>query len=307
MKSTSPSTFVSALAVFGLAVAPAVAHAQACCTNTSVLFPVRVQRGDTAVLGLSVNGRGETGGYDTKGSWAGAPNGTRDVSFEQRILAAVRPWRDLQFSLGLPFVESYRASPGISEGGGGIGDLMAGARYDFIDVQNANGLPGLAVLAGITAPTGTAVDQAHHLLATDATGQGAWQGSMGVASDYIIGERIVLELTGAVTGRLARKVGDVQEQLAPLFTAAFAAAYVFEELQVVALTLAYSAEPDATIDGHSIQGSARRTTTFGVFAAVPLPERFRLQATLGADVPVVGLGQGQTTGVSLTVMALKLW
>ncbi len=307
MKRILRSRFASALAVAALTLAPALVHAQACCANTSVLFPVRVQRGDTAVAAISVFGRGETGSFDSRSGWATSPSGTRDLSFEQHLLAAVRPWRAFQASLNLPFVENYRASSGLSEGGGGVGDLQLGARYDLFDAMANDGWPGLAVLAGGVLPTGTPVDRAGHPLATDATGQGAWQGALGLAAEYVLEDRWVLELTGSVTGRLPRRVGTVREQLAPLFSTALAAAYVFSELQVLALTLAYSAEPDATIDGVQVKDTARRTTTLGLFAAIPLPERFRLQATVGADLPVGGLGQGQSTGLSLSVMALRMW
>ncbi len=45
--------------------------------------------------------------------------------------------------------------------GGGIGDINASGRYDFIGRASRFTCPGIALLAGVTAPTGTAPESVH--------------------------------------------------------------------------------------------------------------------------------------------------
>src|SRR5258708_36289145 len=99
------------------------AQAQACCVSTSALFPARLGGRDLAGVGVMLTARDELGSFDATGAFVPSPSRDHEAGFEQRLLAAVQPVRDLQVSLSLPFVETFRATPGLSEGGGGIGDV----------------------------------------------------------------------------------------------------------------------------------------------------------------------------------------
>jgi hypothetical protein len=283
------------------------AHAQACCVSTSALFPARLTGNEIAGVGLLLTARGELGSFDGNGAFVPAPSRAHEAAFEQRLVAALQPLRDLQLDLALPFVETYRAASGLSEAGGGVGDLSFGARYDFLYAGNSHHLPGFAALAAMTAPTGTPVELARKPMATDATGQGMWQGALGGALEYDATANIVLELFGQVAFRTRRQVGGVNEQLAPQGLVAAAVAYVFEGLQVLALTASMQLEGDAWINGERVSGSARRVTSLGVFAAWPLPQAFTLQATLLGDLPIPELGQGQPAGLGFTAAVIKRW
>jgi hypothetical protein len=305
MSSSLRSTFRS-VALVALLLA-ARAHAQACCVSTSALFPARLSGRDIAGVGLMVTARGELGSFDGSGAFVPSPSRDHEAGFEQRLLAAVQPLHDLQVSLALPFVETFRATPGLSESGGGLGDVSFGARYDFLSAGNERHLPGIAALAAVTAPTGTPVDLAHKPMATDATGQGAWQGALGAAFEYDVNENIVLELFGQLGFRAPRQVGTVREQLAPQGVVSTAAAYVFEKLQVLALTATFTLEGDATINGAHVPYSGRRATTLALFGSLPLPESFTLQATLAGELPIPALGQGQPAGLGFTAALIKRW
>jgi hypothetical protein len=302
MSSCLRSTFLSLALLLA-----ARAHAQACCVSTSALFPARLSGHDIAGVGVLLTARDTLGSFDGSGTYVRAPSRDTEADFQQLLVAAVQPVHDLQVSLALPFVETYRATPGLSEGGGGVGDLSFGARYDFLYAGNEHHLPGIAVLAAVTAPTGVPVEAAHHALATDATGTGVWQGALGAALEYDVNDSIVLELFGQLALRAPREVGGVHEQLAPQGTVSAAAAYVFTGLQVLALLATFSAEGDASINGERVENSARRATALGLFGSWPLPAGFTVQATVSGELPLNALGQGQPAGVGLTAAVIKRW
>src|SRR5205823_881775 len=116
------------------------------------------------------------------------------------------------------------------------GDVQLSARGLAWDPGGWYPLPGVSVLASVTAPTGVAADQAHHLLATDSTGQGTWQLGGGLALEEWVGPHLVIELTTSLAGRLPRAVGRVRSQLALQLFLGAAAAWVFDGNQVLALT-----------------------------------------------------------------------
>jgi hypothetical protein len=306
MSSSLHSTFRSGALLLALVIG-ARAHAQACCVSPSALFPARLGAGELAGVGLLLTARGELGSFDGSGTFVPSPARAREAGFEQRLVAAVQPLRNLQVNLALPFVETYRAASGLTEAGGGVGDLSFGARYDFLYADNPHRLPGFALLAAMTAPTGTPVELAHKPMATDATGQGMWQGAVGGTLDYEATPNLLLELFGQVAFRARRQVGGVSEQLAPQGLIAAAAAYVFEGLQVLALTASVQLEGDAWINGERVSGSARRVTSLGIFGAWPLPAGFTVQATLAGDLPISAFGQGQPAGLGVTVAVIKRW
>jgi hypothetical protein len=305
MSSSLRSTFLE-LAVLALLLAGR-AHAQACCVSTSALFPARLGGNDIAGVGIMLTARDELGSFDGTGVFIPSPSHDHEAGFEQRLVGAFQPVRDFQLGVAVPFVETYRSTASLSEGGGGIGDLAFGARYDFLYAGNAHHLPGVAALASVTAPTGTPVEGARKPMATDATGTGAWQGAFGAAFEYDVNENIVLELFGQLALRAPRQVGSVNEQLAPQGLVSTAVAYVFAQSQVLALTATFAFEGDASINGATVPYSSRRATTLALFGGLPLPQGFTLQATVAGDLPIRSLGQGQPVGIGLTASVIKRW
>jgi hypothetical protein len=99
----------------------------------------------------------------------------------------------------------------------------------------------------------------------------------------------------------------VNEQLAPQGWVSAAAAYVFPESQVLALTATFAFEGDASINGERVPYSSRRATTLALFGGLPLPHGFTLQGTLAGDLPIRALGQGQPVGIGLTATVIKRW
>jgi hypothetical protein len=247
------------------------------------------------------------GSFDDGGRYTGAASsGTSEIDFEQDLFGAVRFLRRGQVALLLPFVATRRSEQGPSELGGGLGDINASARYDLFLAGQSRVLPGVAVLAGVTAPTGTPPDKAHNKLATDATGVGAWQANGGVALEQIYGAWL-FNVTELVAWRAPRTVQTVDESLGLQFVTLVGGAYSFRDESSVALFGSYTVEGQATVDGVPQQGSARRVALVALSGAHPLWRSWRLQGGLYVNPPLSGLGRNQTATYGLTFTLIRSW
>ena len=303
------STFVERLAAITVLVGwSAHANAQACCAGTGAVTPGRLALHEVALVGVQLKGAAELGSFDARGQYEKAPVGASELNLEQDLFGAIRFLDRAQLALLVPFVETRRTNRAASEFGGGLGDLNLSLRYDFTLAGASRSVPGIAALSGITFPTGTPPD-AEDLrpLATDATGIGAFQGSLGLAVEQVFGAWLV-SATGLVAVRSARNVTTggvtVHERLAPQWTALGAVAYVLPSEAAIALSISYATEGNAVIDGAEAAGSGRRMTTGTLGGLLPLSDSWRLQGALFANPPFSDTSRNQTgfCGLSFTVV-----
>ena len=171
-----------------LACVPARAWAQACCAGGSAVTPGRLEVHEDALVGVQLKASSMIGSYDTGGAFAVPGAGEAEQDFEEDLIGAVRVLRRGQVALLVPFAETRRAdSLDGGQIGGGVGDINVSARYDFVVAGESRSVPGIALLGGITFPTGKPTEQATPPLQVDATGIGAYQANAGflsvVASD----------------------------------------------------------------------------------------------------------------------------
>lgn len=279
------------------------ARAQACCAGAGVFAPARLKLGEDALAGVQLKARDALGSLDPHGTWVANPSGTSELDFEQDLLGTFRPFGDLQLGFSVPLVETHRAVPSTSETGWGLGDVALNARYELIP-PNSNNLPGFAILAGASLPTGRAIEDAKNPLATDATGLGSAQLSLGLDVERALG-RWLVDGSALITQRLARTVGEVHERLGLAGSAFAAGGYAFRHERALALFASATFEGRATINGQTVPDSSRLLTTVGLSGGTPLPEGFRLQARLYADLPA--LGRNQTAGPGAALVASRAW
>jgi hypothetical protein len=285
---------------------PGHALAQACCAGPSALTPARLGIHEDAALGLILKGTGILGSWDGQRNYAGQAPGTAEFDAEADLVGTLRVLTNAQVTLLVPFLKTYRHASGISEWGGGIGDINLAGRYDFTHAGEFTILPGIALLGGVTFPTGRAPESASNLLATDATGIGAFQFTGGLALEQSFGHFLV-NLTGLVAWRTPRSVGGVSEALGVQFQGLFGLGYVFDNEASIALSFGYVAELDAVINGQATPNSGRALPTVGVSGSLPLGESWRLQGGLNYNPPISGLGRNQTAGFGFTLSILRTW
>jgi hypothetical protein len=293
------------------------AWGQACCAGAGALTPGRLSMHEDALVGMQLRGATTLGTFDDGARYASVSSGNpsdpyRENDFEEDVFGAVRLLRDGQVALLVPFVQTYRHAGGLTEFGGGIGDVNLSARYDFYLAGQSRFIPGVALLAGVTAPTGTPPDaqDPKKPLGTNATGVGAWQGNAGAALEQIYGPWL-FNVTEIVAWRAARTadIGGISENesLAPQFTTLVGTAYTFNNDASVALFGSYTLEGTATLNGGPAPDSAKRVALLSISGVYPLTDRFRLRASLFLNPPISGLGQNQTATTGLTLGLVWGW
>jgi hypothetical protein len=289
------------------------AHGQACCAGAGALTPGRLQLHEDALVGTQLHAATVLGSFDDGGHYSPVGAHSSEVDYEEDLFGAVRFLRRGQVALLVPFVETHRKELGLGEFGGGVGDVNFSARYDFIRSGESLYVPGVAVLAGITAPTGTPPDHqnANKPLGTNATGIGAWQGNVGLAIEQTYGAWLfnVTELLAFRARRTADLGGGVTESetLAPQFVTLLGSAYTFRNDASVALFGSYTFEGTATLDGAPAPDSARRIMLVSVSGAYPVTDRLRAQASFFLNPPISGFGLNQTSTTGLTLTVLWGW
>jgi hypothetical protein len=287
------------------------AHGQACCAGTGAVTPGRLSLHEDALVGIQTKAGLMPGSYDSRGNYVASPAGAYELDLEQDLLGALRVLERGQVSLLVPAVETRRTSLGRSEVGGGLGDINANVRYDFLLAGRSRVVPGVAALGGVTFPTGTPPD-APGLgpLATGATGIGAYQINVGVAAEQTFGPWLV-NATIIAAQRTARTVGSgaiaVHESLGVQWTALAAVAYTFDSDAAVAISASEVAEGDAVINDADSPGSGRRLATVTISGVLPLNDDFRLQGALFDNPPIAVLGENLTADVGLLITVLRAW
>ncbi|HEY1547479.1 MAG TPA: hypothetical protein VGG28_06655 [Kofleriaceae bacterium] len=271
------------------------------------MTPGRLALHEDALVGIDARVTGAYGSFDPTGTFVATPSGASETDFEEDAFAAIR-WLDRgQAALLVPLVETRRTTPGESEFGGGIGDINLSARYDFIGGTEARYVPGIALLVGITFPTGTPPESAQKPLATDATGVGAYQGNLGISFEKTIGPWLV-GLTGIVAKRTTRTSEGVTEALASQWTALAVAAYTFSSEAAIAASASFTAEGNASIDGMVEPETRRRLVAVSVSGLYPLSDHLRLQGALTFDPPASTFGINQpSAGIGATLTAIYAW
>ena len=272
--------------------APRDALAQACCVGTGLVTPARLRVFEDYGAGVQTHVRSVMGSFDAGGNYVASPPGDDEIDLGQDFFAAARVGAHFQASLKLPLAETGRRATGVSTWGGGLGDVTANARYDLTFAGDRPWWPGIALLAGLSVPTGRTVEDSGD--PAGATGIGSFEGNVGLAVEQVMGRSFVLA-TGFVAQQTSRTVGTITQSFGARFTGLVAGGYAFaSELTLGGFVLA-------------THRSDQSMVTAGAAAAWPVNDLWRLQGTLSADLPFSGWGRQQPTGAGLTVSLLRVW
>ncbi len=275
---------------------------------------------DDALVGIQAKAGVVTSSFDVDGRTIASPPGAGELDLEQDVFGALRVLEKGQVSLLVPVVETWRQSLGrtaggargdIDEAGGGLGDINANVRYDFLLAGTSRVIPGFAALGGVTFPTGTPADASGlGPLATGATGIGAYQINLGLAVEQTFGPWLV-NVTGLVAQRTSRSFGSGQNQLSetlgPQWTALAAIAYTFENDAALALSASEVIEGDATINGADEPRSGHRLFAVAVSGLLPVATHYHLQGSLSDNPPIPVLSANQPADLTLAVAVVRTW
>jgi hypothetical protein len=320
------STFRKRLVVatgVAFALASAIAKragAQACCAGSGALTPGRLALHEDALVGVELHAATVFGSYQGA-AYAPQTGGSSEYDFEEDLFGALRVFRRGQIALLLPLVETRRDDPLSTtpagqllgpQFGGGVGDVNLSVRYDFLFAGESHVVPGIAALAGLTAPTGKPASESNNPLAVDATGVGAWQGNFGLALEQSFGPWL-LDATELFAWRAPyaapARAGSVatDEALAPQWVTLLGVGFVFPSETAIALSASYTYEGNASIDGATSPGSAHGVALVSLSGVYPLSDRCRLQGSYFLNPPLSGFGRNQTATTGFTLTLIWSW
>lgn len=304
MSSSTSRRLVAAALAVACAFTPGRSFAQACCAGASAITPGRLELHERALFGWSTRAGAALGSYDSRGRARSLAKGGAEIDFEHSVFAAVRWLRRGQAGALMPLVHSYRRSATTgAEHGGGFGDVNLFARYDLTWAREHRYVPGIALLAGLTLPTGRPPESAYLPLASDATGLGALQLNAGVALERAWGPFLV-NLLGLASKRFDREVHGVSSSLGTQLSSTLAVGALLGRHAAIAAVTTFTYEGDAALDHHPVEGSARRRLRVALAASVAFSDTFRAQTNIFSDPPISGFGANQlaSTGMTLTLV-----
>jgi len=284
---------------------PTAARGQACCAGGSVITPARLQAMENELVGVQLKLGGVVGQYTTTGQALANRPGQGEYDLEQDVFGALRVFERGQLALLVPVVETWRhATTAGGAFGGGIGDVNLSARYDFVGAGDSTWIPGVALLAGVTFPTGRAADQATQPQAVDATGIGTFQINVALALEQTFGPWLV-----NATVIAAKRTERGGQTLGTQFTLLAALAYTFSNASALALSASYVFEGDATGPNGTDLGpdSAKRETTLALSALWPLSGTWRLIGSAFLNPPLDSFGANQTVDAGLSAGVIRSW
>ncbi|MFT3712398.1 MAG: hypothetical protein QM817_32525 [Archangium sp.] len=283
--------------------APAVAHAQACCAGASLLSPARLTPYEETLVGFELRSLTQFGSADARGHFTPTPanSGSEDVVLT--LHHTLRVGENGQLTWSLPLDVGARWIPGLNEGAISLGDVAVSFRHDFLLAGESASRPGIAVLASILAPTGTAPENAHSVLGADAVGSGSWQASLGAGIEQRWGQ-LTAQLMVLLQERLPRTALGLTQVFGPGLSLGGALAWSFESELSLALTANSTASLPSWIDGKWSPDTARSRTTAGLALATPLGERWRLQASLSVVLP---FALNELATFNASVLLMRTW
>jgi hypothetical protein len=297
-----------------MAAFPSRAFAQACCAGGTAVTPGRLALHEDELVGLQAKAGTVIGTYDTSGRFAYPSN--QEIDLEQDLFGALRVFDRGQVALLVPFVETHRtgqsATGSISQTGGGIGDVNASARYDFLRAGESSLVPGVALLAGLTFPTGKSPQQASPPLLADATGIGAFQLNAALALEQTFGPWLV-----NATGIVAKRTAEGGETLGTQVTLLGAVAYTFDNDSALAFSASYAVEGSATCPSAgaglcptgatTVPASAKGVTTLSLSGLWPVSDTWRVLGGFYVTPPSDSLGNNEPAVQGLTLTVIRSW
>lgn len=280
------------------------ARAQACCAGSSAITPGRLAGPEDALVGVLFKAQNVLGAHDASRHYASSGSGNSEVDFEEDLIGTLRVLRRAQVSMVVPFVETRRRVASKLGTGGGLGDVNVSGRWDLTLAGASKVVPGVALLLGVTLPTGRPPESATHLNAADATGIGALQGSLGLAVEQTFGPWLV-NVGGFVSQRAARETQGIHTRLGTQATFLAAGGYTFDDDVAIALVLTYALEANARVNGEIVSDSGRAVTTVTLAGLVPFNDTLRLQGGLYVTPPLDHFARNQPTPIGLTLALLR--
>jgi hypothetical protein len=292
-----PARIATALTALGVALFAGDAAASACCMSASVTGVGRLAIWEQAATGVLTSYGHGTGLYTANSDWRALPDGVREDDLRFDAWALVRLAEAWQVTARVPWVVGLRSSAdGTSSVGAGVGDVMAGERWDALGLGEYAELPGVALMASVTAPTGRRPEQAVDALGASATGRGAWGLSAAVAVEKAVVPWFI-RADAAFTYLFAFQRADTGawQQFGPSLNVGVTGGYELKPDKVVlALAVRVDHEWALRLDGEVLPNSSATALTTALSVSWKVTPKWTLTPALATDVlGRTGVGQNR--------------
>ncbi|MBI2394879.1 MAG: hypothetical protein HYV09_35245 [Deltaproteobacteria bacterium] len=289
-----------------MAVAPNAAHASACCGGgQSValrLGPEEVASGSLVALGQQLRGR-----WDKHGTFIASDPATRDRELRVEARAMGKIGRRFQFGAIVPTIFTMRRHADGASSGGGIGDVTALSRWDFVKVGGEGVLPGIAATFALGMPTGRSTDHARDPRGADVTGIGTWEVRPGIAIEksWWTGYYVIGAMGLGFFAPFSNKFGS-RTHLGPRLQAFVAAGKSFNNGLGVTLGLSHDRETGPVVGGVRRVALLMKTSAM-LFVSWEINDHWQTFASFQLDLPINSLGRDQLAGTTIGLGVRRAW
>ncbi|MCB9644569.1 MAG: transporter [Myxococcales bacterium] len=273
---------------------PSRADAAACCVSATVSGVGRLRNWEHFAVGLRTSLLAGTGQWDTKALWHGYGDDYQEHEWRSELWGLVGVHRRVSLFARVPWSVNYRKVGTQDAWDGWFGDLQAGARFELISIGQFLHVPAVALIVGVTAPTGRATGQAQNPLAADVTGRGAWMLSAGVTIEKTFYPGFV-QLNAGVQVPLPSEREDlgVWQRFGPGIPVTLSGGVELGDTVVLALVARFFWEDQLVLGDRTIAGSSRIDAGIGLSASWSFDPHWTVQAMFDAGILADGWGLNQ--------------
>ena len=279
--------------------------AQACCSTTTALSPVRLGYLEKTGLAFGTSWLEQVGRFDSRSKYHSKPEGVRDTEFRESLTLAYRPRTPWQVSIKGQFIQNLRAVKNLSESSMGIGDTDVSVRYDPWQTGFWDSPVGFGIIVATTIPTGRPAEQAKKVLASDTTGTGYVQFHTGLVAEVLKGSWF-FGVGTMISTAPPRQANGHELSMGWISTSQASLAYGFAYNLSAALAIQHRFLSQASIDNNTQADGASSNT-------VPLSvayEPIRFWRFWGAflTTPIFdGFGKNEVANVGASLSVLRTW
>ncbi len=266
------------LSIIALLLLTATKLKASCCSQAGAGGAGRLLAHERALVELSSKGAYTFGGFlGPKFSWGKkSPN----LAFEQNLHIMTRLADYFMPFVHLPVVIK-KSDDAV---GGGLGDIVVGARSNILPENYFAHWPSIAMINGVKIPTGRKSTKDWPRKSEDITSAGEWQGFLGLVFEK--------QLCGITYG-LGYTLGLEPNRLSHALS--FSGNFLLHESGTMGVSLSPVFYGALSQDGQKLLESAQRKITVAATYALKVHSKLTLSINAGSDVPIDHLGKDHNT------------
>ena len=249
-----------------------------CCSQAGAGGAGRLLAHERALVELSSKGSYTFGGFLGQKFTLGKKS--PDLAFEQNLHIMARLADYFMPFIHVPIV----IKKSDDRVGGGLADILVGARSNILPENYFGHWPSLALVNGVKIPTGRISTKDWPRKSEDITGMGEWQGFLGVVFEKQL---------GSITCSLGYTLGLEPHRTSHALS--FSGNFLLHESGTMGVSLSPIFYGSLSQDGQKLLESEQRKITLALTYALKVHSKLTLIINAGSDVPLSYLGKDQNT------------